>query len=32
MDARTTRNYLIDRTFQRRIAAAGHLKDQGLLS
>ena len=30
--ARATRNYVIDRTFQRRIAAAGHLKDEGLLS
>jgi hypothetical protein len=30
--ARATRNYVIDRTFQRRIAAAGHLKDKGLLS
>ena len=30
--ARATRNYVIDRTFQRRIAAAGHLKDDGLLS
>jgi DNA-binding transcriptional MerR regulator len=30
--ARTTRNYVIDRTFQRRIAVAGHLKDEGLLS
>lgn len=29
--ARATRNYVIDRTFQRRIAAAGHLKDGGLL-
>jgi DNA-binding transcriptional MerR regulator len=30
--ARATRNYVIDRTFQRRIAAAGDLKDEGLLS
>jgi DNA-binding transcriptional MerR regulator len=30
--ARATRNYVIDRTFQQRIAAAGHLKDGGLLS
>jgi DNA-binding transcriptional MerR regulator len=30
--ARATRNYVIDRTFQKRIAAAGHLKDKGLLS
>ena len=30
--ARATRNYVIDRTFQRRIAAAVHLKDDGLLS
>jgi DNA-binding transcriptional MerR regulator len=30
--ARAMRNYVIDRTFQRRIAAAGHLKDKGLLS
>ena len=30
--ARAMRNYVIDRTFQRRIAAAGHLKDEGLLS
>lgn len=30
--ARATRNYVIDRTFQRRIAAAGNLKDEGLLS
>jgi DNA-binding transcriptional MerR regulator len=30
--ARATRNYVIDRTFQRRIVAAGHLKDEGLLS
>jgi DNA-binding transcriptional MerR regulator len=30
--ARATRNYVIDRTFQRRIASAGHLKDEGLLS
>jgi predicted DNA-binding transcriptional regulator AlpA len=30
--ARATRNYVIDRTFQRRIAAAGHLKDEKLLS
>lgn len=30
--ARATRNYVIDRTFQRRIAAAVHLKDEGLLS
>lgn len=30
--ARATRNYVIDRTFQRRIAASGHLKDEGLLS
>ena len=30
--ALATRNYVIDRTFQRRIAAAGHLKDEGLLS
>jgi DNA-binding transcriptional MerR regulator len=30
--ARAMRNYIIDRTFQRRIAAAGHLKDEGLLS
>ena len=30
--ARATRNYVIDRTFQRRIAAAFHLKDEGLLS
>ena len=30
--ARATRNYVIDRTFQRRIAAAGHLRDEGLLS
>jgi DNA-binding transcriptional MerR regulator len=30
--ARAMRNYVIDRTFQRRIAAAGHLKDKGLVS
>lgn len=30
--ARTMRSYVIDRTFQRRIAAAGNLKDEGLLS
>jgi DNA-binding transcriptional MerR regulator len=30
--ARATRNYVIDRTFQRRIAAAGDLKDERLLS
>ncbi len=30
--ARTMRSYVIDRTFQRRIAATGHLKDGGLLS
>ncbi len=30
--ARVTRNYVIDRTFQRRIATAGKLKDEGLLS
>jgi len=30
--ARAMRNYVIDRTFQRRIAAAGDLKDKGLLS
>ena len=30
--ARAMRSYVIDRTFQRRIAAAGHLKDEGLLS
>lgn len=30
--ARATRNYVIDRTFQRRIASAAHLKDEGLLS
>lgn len=30
--ARATRNYVIDRTFQKRIAAAGNLKDEGLLS
>ncbi len=30
--ARAMRNYVIDRTFQRRIAAAGHLKDEGFLS
>jgi DNA-binding transcriptional MerR regulator len=30
--ARATRNYVIDRTFQRRIAAAVHLKDEKLLS
>ena len=26
--ARAMRNYVIDRTFQRRIATAGHLKDE----
>lgn len=30
--ARATRNYVIDRTFQKRIAAAGNLKDERLLS
>jgi DNA-binding transcriptional MerR regulator len=30
--ARAMRNYVIDRTFQQRITAAGHLKDEGLLS
>jgi len=30
--ARATRNYVIDRTFQKRIAAAGNLKDEKLLS
>jgi DNA-binding transcriptional MerR regulator len=30
--ARATRNYVIDRTFQRRVAASRHLKDEGLLS
>jgi predicted DNA-binding transcriptional regulator AlpA len=30
--ARATRNYVIDRTFQRRIAASSHLKDEGLVS
>lgn len=30
--ARAMRNYVIDRTFQRRIAGAGHLKDEELLS
>ena len=30
--ARAIRNYVIDRTFQRRIAASGHLKDERLLS
>jgi DNA-binding transcriptional MerR regulator len=29
--ARATRNYVIDRTFQKRIAAAGNLKDERLL-
>jgi DNA-binding transcriptional MerR regulator len=32
LSARAMRNYVIDRTFQRRIAAAGDLKDEGLLS
>lgn len=30
--ARATRNYVIDRTFQRRVAAAGDLKDERLLA
>lgn len=30
--ARATRNYVIDRTFQKRIASAGDLKDEKLLS
>lgn len=30
--ARTTRNYVIDRTFQLRIASAAHLRDERLLS
>jgi DNA-binding transcriptional MerR regulator len=30
--ARAMRSYVVDRTFQRRVAAAGHLKDEGLLS
>lgn len=30
--ARATRNYVIDRTFQKRIASAGNLKDEKLLS
>lgn len=30
--ARATRSYVIDRTFQQRIAGAGHLKDENLLT
>jgi DNA-binding transcriptional MerR regulator len=30
--ARATRNYVIDRTFQRRVVSASHLKDEKLLS